>query len=244
MIIYKVTNKINGKVYIGQTTRTLEKRKWQHLNLARRGHNNHFYNAIRKYGEDNFTWEVLCDGIDNKELLNQLERYYITKFDSIKNGYNMIDNDYVSVMDIPSVKRHHKQVVSSEEVRKHISDGMKKYRAEHPFTEEHRRRLSESAMGNHNFGNPDTRSIGCFCVDENGNEKHFHSYRDAWKWWSIVDNPFDTKAECVYQRKIKQSILNGSYTYRQKTFQYPKWYKEGGDKDEKVTDSDTLCHDV
>ena len=38
--------------------------------------------------------------------------------------------------------------------------------------------------------------------------------------------------------------LDGSYTYRHKTFQYPKWYKEGGDNNEKVTDTNPVCYDV
>ena len=98
------------------------------------------------------------------------------------------------------------------------------------FTEEHRRKLSESAKGNHNFGSGDTRSIGCYCVLETGEQLHFHSYRDAYKWWVSVDNIFDTSAECVFQRKIKQSISCGYYTYHYNRtgikYEYPKWYKE------------------
>lgn len=231
MIIYKATNKINGKCYIGQTRHSLQYRKIRHLSAARKGATTHFYRAIRKYGEDNFEWEIICSTND-ADRLNELETFYITKYDSIKHGYNMIDGGDNNIMDIESVKTKHKLKMQSSEVRTKISNTMKERIAEGRFfTPEHRAKLSESAMGNHNFGTGDTRSIGCYCVTNVGDTYHFHSYRDAWRWWQTVDNPFCSNAECVYQRKIKQSIKFGYYTYGKpaKKYEYPKWYKERGD---------------
>lgn len=237
MIIYKATNILNGKVYIGQTTHSLEKRKAQHFAKARKGIQTHFYNAIRKYGEDSFIFEVICVAGD-KVTLNELETYYINKYDSIHNGYNMIDGGNNNVMFLPEVKDRHAKRLHSAETRKNISIGMKKYRAEHPFTDEHRKKLSEAAKGNHNFGSSDTRSIGCYCKLSNGEELHFHSYRDAWQWWKEQDTPFNTNTECVFQRKIKQSIECGYYTYGRSTikYEYPKWFREEVLPNEKVTD--------
>lgn len=227
MIVYKATNKINGKCYIGQTRHSLEHRKIAHLRCAKKGVDTHFYQAIRKYGADNFEWEIICSTND-KQRLNELETFYITKFDSIKHGYNMVDGGDNNVMDIESVKTRHDEIMKSPEVRKKISESMKKLRKEKGFSEEHRRKLSESAKGNHNFGSGDTRSIGCYCVLETGEEMHFHSYRDAWNWWKTTVNPFNTQTECVYQRKIKQSIQCGYYTYNRDgvKYEYPKWFKE------------------
>lgn len=230
MIIYKATNKINGKCYIGQTRHSLDQRKLAHLRCAKKGVETHFYQAIRKYGEENFEWEIICSTNDKKHL-NELETFYITKYDSIKHGYNMVDGGENNIMDIEGIKTKHDEIMRSSEVRNRISESMKKRIADGTFfTGEHRRKLSESAKGNHNFGTGDTRSIGCYCILENGEYLHFHSYRDAYKWWSTVDNVFDTLAECVYQRKIKQSIANGYYTYHYNhnkvKYEYPKWYKE------------------
>ncbi len=230
MIIYKATNKINGKCYIGQTRHSIEYRKRRHLSCARKGVKTNFYKAIRKYGEDNFEWEIICSTND-KQKLNELETFYITKYDSIKNGYNMIDGGDNNIMDIESVKTKHDKVMRSSEVRKKISNTMKNKIANGEFfTPEHRKKLSEKAKGNHNFGSGDTRSIGCYCVLEDGTKYEFHSYRDAWKWWLTIDNPFDTDTECVYQRKIKQSIECGYYTYhynRNKIkYEYPKWFRK------------------
>lgn len=231
MLIYKITNLINGKIYVGQTTRTLEERKWQHINSAKKGCKTHLYSAIRKYGVDQFKFEKICD-VDNLEDLNVLERYYIAKYNCIKAGYNMVDGGNNNVMFLDDVKKKHDEKMRSKETRLKISESMKRYRKENPFTEEHRKRLSKSAMGNHNFGSGDTRSIGCYCILENGERYDFHSYRDAWKWWITINNPFDTKAECVYQRKIKQSIKLGYFTYGRSNdnkYFYPKWFRKGGD---------------
>ncbi len=240
MIIYKATNKINGKCYIGQTRHSLEHRKNIHLSKAKQGVETHFYQAIRKYGAENFEWEVLCTAND-KQTLNELETYFITKYDSIKRGYNMVDGGDNNIMDIESVKTHHDEVMQSDEVRKKISESMKKYRAENPFTDEHRRKLSEKAKGNHNFGNSDTRSIPCYCYDSNLEcEVHFPNYYQAGLWWYNEYRPFPY-SECTYQRKIKESIKFGYCTYgrgkKKKVISDIVWYK-GGEFDEKVTDTD------
>ena len=56
MIIYKVQNNVNQKVYIGKTAKTLNERKKTHLKNVRMGIKTHFYDSIRKYGEESFTW--------------------------------------------------------------------------------------------------------------------------------------------------------------------------------------------
>ena len=240
MIIYKVTNKVNGKVYIGQTRHSLETRKIRHLQCARNGYNTHFYQAIRKYGEDNFKWEILCSA-SSKQELNDLETYFITKYDSIKHGYNMVDGGDNNVMDIESVKTKHASIMRSDEMRKKISDTMKRKALNGElFTEEHRRKIGASQKGkkysDERRAKCDTRSVGCYCIFK-GTKHHFHSYRDAWKWWISVENPFNTTAECVCQRKIKQSISLGYYTYGRDNKKYtePKWFREEGDVNEEVT---------
>lgn len=95
--IYKVTNKINNKVYIGQTVLSVKRRWNQHKRNAKYSeidehYNQHFARAILKYGPDNFLVEVLetIEGQRNevKEKLNSLEIFYIAKFDSMNLGYN------------------------------------------------------------------------------------------------------------------------------------------------------------
>ena len=70
MIIYKATNKINGKVYIGQTINSLEHRKSGHERDAhcKKKSTVYFHNALLKYGFENFNWEVIKECASQKEL--------------------------------------------------------------------------------------------------------------------------------------------------------------------------------
>jgi group I intron endonuclease len=91
-IIYKATNKVNSKIYIGQTTVSLAKRKSKHLYDASNMNNNSiFLKAINKYGIDSFEWEKIQDCFSRQEL-DDKENYYIRFFDSnnIEKGYNLV----------------------------------------------------------------------------------------------------------------------------------------------------------
>ena len=91
MEIYKITNKINGKVYIGQTIRPVEYRFNRHINDAMHHVlDTHFARAIRKYGPDKWQLEVI-DAAETQDELNQKERYWIQFYNSVKEGYNETD---------------------------------------------------------------------------------------------------------------------------------------------------------
>ena len=89
--IYKITNNINHKIYIGQTINSIERRFKQHLSCARNNTSGHLYFAMRKYGLENFTIEILEK--TNVTNLNEREKYYITLFNSTdpKIGYNILN---------------------------------------------------------------------------------------------------------------------------------------------------------
>lgn len=86
--IYKYTNLINDKIYIGQTKNTLEQRA---LNGTNYKGSTYFYNAIQKYGWDNFKPEILKDDIETAEEANIWEDYFIMLFNSTNPdvGYNL-----------------------------------------------------------------------------------------------------------------------------------------------------------
>lgn len=88
-IIYKYTSP-NGKVYIGQTTNE-KNRIYQHKSLTVKSRNK-FGSALRKYGFENFKYEVIVEiEGDTKYVsseLNRLEAEYIKIYDSWKKGYN------------------------------------------------------------------------------------------------------------------------------------------------------------
>lgn len=90
MFIYKATSITTGKVYIGQSCQTLQKRMSQHLYKATSDYdpNNHFHNAIRKYGFQDFVFQIIEDDITDNELLNEREKYWINYYNSYYDGYN------------------------------------------------------------------------------------------------------------------------------------------------------------
>lgn len=85
MVIYAFKNKINGKMYVGQTRRTFGIRTKQHLNRS----DTYFDKALAKYGLNNFSYWILDRGSTLEEL-NEKERYWIAEYDCLwPNGYNL-----------------------------------------------------------------------------------------------------------------------------------------------------------
>ncbi len=100
MFVYKVTNSVNGKVYIGKWAGLSVESRWRkHLRAAMQGSPYRFHCAIRKYGFNAFVLEIIANAASHEEL-NQLEIFWITKLraNDPNFGYNMtIGGDGVSM---------------------------------------------------------------------------------------------------------------------------------------------------
>ena len=112
--IYIHKNKINNKVYVGQTCQKPEQR-W------RKGEGyktcNQFYTAIKKYGWDNFEHIILEKNLSLEEA-NEKEAYYINYYDSYKNGYNAT----LGGKNIQKTEEHKKKI-SQSNIGKHPHQG-------------------------------------------------------------------------------------------------------------------------
>jgi|LGVE01.1.fsa_nt_gb group I intron endonuclease len=108
-IIYVHKNKINGKCYVGVTSTTTQLR-WGKQGSKYLGQPK-FANAIMKYGWDNFE-HIILEETNNENEADILEREYVLKFNSFKNGYNSTTGGY-------------KNFKISEEAKKKISNTMK-----------------------------------------------------------------------------------------------------------------------
>ena len=86
--IYKITNTLNDKIYIGQTIKTVQKRFTQHKNNSNKEYFSQIvlYKAFNKYGIENF----ICEEIEEvpNDKLDEREKYWIEYYDSYFNGYN------------------------------------------------------------------------------------------------------------------------------------------------------------
>ncbi len=92
--IYKYQNKINNRCYIGQSI-DVQRRQYSHkssaFNEKANDYNSQFHQAVRKYGWDNFDFEVIAELKPEeytKETLDQLEKFFIKYYESYTNGYN------------------------------------------------------------------------------------------------------------------------------------------------------------
>lgn len=141
-VIYKITNKINNKIYIGFTTKTTEKRFKIHLNCInnKQYKNSLLYKAIRKYGFENFKSETIIEGNFNLQLLSELEKHYIQLYNTFnpKIGYNLNKgglggNTYIRTKEIKekisnSLKGHsyNKGTLKSENHKIKVSEALKR----------------------------------------------------------------------------------------------------------------------
>lgn len=130
-IVYKHTNKTNGKVYIGITCQRIHDR-WKGGHGYR---SQYFSRAIKKYGWDGFVHEIVAENL-SKEDACELERILIKSYKSTETeyGYNQALGGDGGGM----YNKHH-----SESAKKKIS----KARKENGFTEDHKRHISESKQG-------------------------------------------------------------------------------------------------
>lgn len=129
--IYKITNLIDGKIYIGQTV-NYKKRKTSHLTSLKNGkhHNEHLQRAFEKYGENSFKIKLIKEC--TIEELDKLEKYYINELDACNHdkGYNMMYGGQ-------AFRKFTKQV---RQKMSEVGKGRK-------FTEEHKKRIGLAQKG-------------------------------------------------------------------------------------------------
>ena len=181
-LIYKHTNTINRKAYVGQTTQTMEERWGDHIYDSMRL-DYKFYRALNKYGIVCWTHEIIAEYDD--EILNEAEVYWIAYFDTFRSGYNSTTGgDHYEMCEETKIKisENHADVSGTnnplfgkfhtelskkqmsdkkkgkpalEETKKKMSKSQKK-RFENDIDGELKRQLSDRWKGglNHNFGKP------------------------------------------------------------------------------------------
>jgi len=113
--VYKITNLINGKIYIGKSNDPLE--RWKvHIYNAKTGRGFIISKAIKKYGQENFLFEIIGE-YSSEEEAYAAEMEFIKLFNTIENGYNILIGGKNGRSSMPQSLEH----------RRKISEGLKKF---------------------------------------------------------------------------------------------------------------------
>ncbi len=157
--IYQIKNLVNGKFYIGSTQNSFKKRKGEHLTSLRNNYhrNRYLLSSWKKYGEENFTFEIIEDfqfpeNYDRDyiyEYITSREMYYIT---TLNPDYNLVRETRGgklgrSISD--KEKEHLRKLFTGRKVSEETKQRIRIARVGQVFTEEHRRKIGEKSKGNH-----------------------------------------------------------------------------------------------
>ena len=158
MIVYKVINSINNKIYIGQTIHSLNYRKSQHISSSKNKnrHHSHLHNALKKNGVDVFIWEIIriCNNI---EELNAFEQYYILYYNSVEKGYNLKmgglnsyhsqeTKDKISKKSLAYYKKHLHPMTGKRQSKESI-EKMRQSLTGRKLTEQHKKNIGKGQSG-------------------------------------------------------------------------------------------------
>ena len=177
MIIYKIINLKNNKIYIGQTSKSIQERFSRHINDALSNRlNTHLARAIRLYGSDSFIIEQI-DEATTQEELNKKEIQWTHFYNSIKEGYNEIDNE--------------------------IKSGGNTYKYKTPEEMEIiKSKISESKQGNKN---PNAKQVKCKNIITN--EEHlFNTINEMQQFFQESNHTFissrcNHRNHCLYKKE-------------------------------------------
>lgn len=184
--IYLFRNKINGKCYVGQAIK-IRKRFLQHLAKYRSEHHYPLYQALNKYGLENFEFEILetFEGLDQETLsntLNDREIYWIDYYKGYEEGYNQTIGGASTSGWVPS--------------------------------EETRKKLSDALMGHP--GNPEQMRPCKFINKDTLEWYEFESASEAAKFFKINHSSIINRIDLIYKSPLKGCYLSKEqYEYYQ-----------------------------
>lgn len=221
--IYKITNLINNKVYIGQTSRTIATRWSQHKNSSLTV-DTHLYRAMRKYGIENF----IIEPIEETVLLNEREIYWISYYNSFEKGYNMTQGGegFGRQMDYDLLLKEWNNGLTLTDISNKTGHAPKHIRAalqsQGVSTEEIKQRGLKIAAQKH--------SIDVYQFDLDGNFiQHFQSIREAGH--CVNCNPTNI-LNCCNQKALSAAGFLWSYNKQidQEIVNKKKNFSKGGKK--------------
>lgn len=179
--IYKITNDINEKSYIGKTLFSIEERFKQHCKASKKEslERRHLYNAMRKYGVEHFHIEQVEKCSDN--IVNEIEKYWIEYFDTFNNGYNdTLGGDGRSYIDYDLVVENYFIFHNQLEVAKTMGIAARTVR--YILKERGVNKKDQKETMKEKYG----KKVSAFNKETNEFVREFSSYGEAAQW--LIDN--------------------------------------------------------
>lgn len=182
IVVYKATNKKNGKSYIG-LSKDFNYRRSRHILDSRRGSQLHFHRALRKYGEDSFEWCIIYE-CSSLYLASSTEQLLIKHYNTYKNGYNMTtggESRWTKVTSEETKRRlsvlykgkTYEEIHGTEKATA-IKQKQSKAHKGRVFTNEHKRKMSEANKRRWKEGNIGRKGKPCIVFG-----KQFRNGKDA-----------------------------------------------------------------
>ena len=209
--IYKITNNLNGKVYIGQTIKTVEHRFKQHINNSNKEYFSQIvlYKAFNKYGVENFSCEQIEEAPN--DLLDEREKYWINYYDSYFSGYNSTLGGRTVTLyawDEDDIIEKYHQLKSARAVARELG-------CDHSTIDDI---LNKNGVRRYTQAEQKARTI----VFKKEDEEHiFSNSTEAAKW--LIDNKITKMTDAKLVRQEITSRIRNNKTY----FKYKVFYLDG-----------------
>jgi hypothetical protein len=211
MIVYLITNKINGKKYVGQTSCSLEYRWKCHKKIS--SGCLLMRQAIKKYGEDNFDVKPIV--ITNEEGANYYERQLIKIWNTkTPNGYNLTDGgEGVLNPSVETRQRMREAQLGNKQSEHTIAKRAKKLRGK-IRTEETKLKMSQAQMGNQNsLGRVESEATRKKKSDVNlGNKNAAGAYRSPEYRKKLSDVQKGRKLTPEHKKKLSEAAKRRANT--------------------------------
>lgn len=216
--VYKHTNIKNGKIYIGQTCQEPE-RRWGN-GISAYCNNDHFVSAIKKYGWENFSHEILKDNLTEQEM-KYWENFYIRYYDTLdpNKGYNLVQgglsSPFTSLWKDPVFREERSKAQSqimknrfkNKEERKKVSERNKKYWETHPEAKQRQSKIMSARLvelwKDDQYRNKQSEKMKQY-TRTHKEQMSSHNSKNAYKNWQ---NPEYRKKICKEIRNIETGLV-------------------------------------
>ena len=207
--IYKIVNDINGKIYIGKTSSTIEKRFKEHCNDSKkeRCEKRPLYDAMNKYGIENFTVEKV-EEVENDEIASEREIYWINKLRTYIgfndcNGYNAtLGGDSKRIYDYQTIAKKYLELKNQKETAKYFQcdvETVKKACQENNIEIISSKQIAKDAQ---------KKCVKMYDL-ENNFIQEFETMKDAAIW--VIENKLTTSNKIDGVRSSIRKACNGQY---------------------------------